>query len=144
MKPLKSLSLLIAGGALLASSLAAAESYTLFIYETNADIALRADTEKAPAYWAAYAAFSQQLEQAGVLRGGAALQPDELAHTVRLTDGKPQIQAGAHARSREPLGGYFVIDVADLAAATAWAEKAPGAATGAVEVRPAYPAPTMR
>jgi hypothetical protein len=41
------------------------------------------------------------------------------------------------------LGGFFVIDVADVSAATDWAAKLPAAETGAVEIRSAISAPGM-
>lgn len=53
---------------------------------------------------------------------------------------KRQVQDGPFADTKEQLGGYFVIDVADLDAALEWAERAPCAATGGVEVRPVFTA----
>ncbi|MBY0569400.1 MAG: YciI family protein [Hyphomonadaceae bacterium] len=37
---------------------------------------------------------------------------------------------------KEQLGGFYLIEVENLDAALAWAEKCPGAATGSIEVRP--------
>lgn len=124
---------------------APAEEFTLMIYETPADLALRTDAVAAgPAYWQAYAQYSEALKAAGVLRGGAALAGDEGVVAVTAAGEAP----GAHARfgdgQQTQLGGYFVVDVADRDAAVAWARKAPALARGgAVEVRPAYPAPAM-
>ena len=116
---------------------ARAEQYTLMIIETPAELALREDTEKGPAYWNAYADFSRAMQTAGVLRGGAALAVDDrVRHVVgdqrRAAAGKDSVR----------LGGYFVIDVANLDAAMAWAAKAPTRA--GVDVHPAYPAPAMQ
>ena len=41
------------------------------------------------------------------------------------------------------LGGYFVIDVPDMAAAMEWASKVPAASTGQVEIRSGFAAPGM-
>lgn len=105
------------------------ETYTIFIYEADADFAARKDEKRGPAYWAAFAACGEQLKAAGVLRGGAALKSDALASTVEMRAGKRAVAAGAFAKSPIQLGGYF-IDVPNLEAALVWAERAPNAATG--------------
>lgn len=123
---------------------AAAAEFTIFLYETPADFALRTDASaKGHAYWTSYGAYAKALQDAGVLRGGAPLQPGTSARTLVVRDGKPVVTTGAYGRPELELGGYFKIDVADLDAALAWAAKAPAAGTGAVEVRPGFPAPGM-
>jgi hypothetical protein len=131
------------GLALAAASAVRAEPYTILIYETAEDFAARTDAKRAPAYWAAFARYGEQLKAAGVRRGGAALQPGGQAHTVQVRAGQRAVTAGAFAKSPLHLGGYFSIDVPSLEAALGWAERAPNAATGSVEVRPAFPAPGM-
>jgi len=84
---------------------------------------------------AAYQAYSEALNKAGVFRGGSSLQPASTATTVRVANGKTQVLDGPFAESKEQLGGYFLIDVADLAAAHSWAARCPGASHGVVEVR---------
>ena len=68
--------------------------------------------------------------------GGSALQPPAVATTVRQRDGKRQVQDGPYAETKEQLGGYYEIEVADLDTALDWAARCPAASTGAVEVRP--------
>jgi hypothetical protein len=85
---------------------------------------------------AAYMAYSEALRKAGVLRGSIGLQPSSTATTVRLADGKPQVLDGPYADTKEQFGGYFIIDVADLDAALAWAARCPAVGHGVVEVRP--------
>jgi hypothetical protein len=112
---------------------ALAEPFVLLIHETPDRIALRADAGAAgQAYWAGYAEFGKAAAEAGVLRGGAAMVP------------VPVGQVGtAAAPAALVLGGFFLIDVADAAAATEWAAKLPAAASGGVEVRAAVSAPGM-
>jgi hypothetical protein len=74
-----------------------------------------------------------------VLTSAGGLQPPSAASTVRLRDGRRLLQDGPFADTKEQLGGYFVIDVDDLAAALEWAERCPSAVDGAVEVRPLLP-----
>jgi len=83
-------------------------------------------------------AYTKALIDAGVMRGGNALHPAHTATTVRLRDGKRQVQDGPFAESKEQLGGYYIIDVPDLDSAIAWAAKSPAAKSGAVEVRPIF------
>jgi hypothetical protein len=78
---------------------------------------------------------------AGVVVGGNGLHPPHASTTVRMRDGKRQVQDGPFADTREQLGGYFVINVGSLDEALEWAGRAPCAATGATEVRPVLPPP---
>jgi hypothetical protein len=93
---------------------ASAETYTLFIYEAPADIALRTDAgPEGAAYWAAYSEFGALLGRDGVVRGGAPLIPQDGASTGELV-----------------LGGYFQIETASRAAAEAYAAEAPPSKRG--------------
>lgn len=98
----------------------------------------REETTGAPAapdmeVWHAY---TKAMVDAGVMRGGNALQPSLRAATVRMRAGRPDVQDGPYADSKEELGGYFVIEAPDMDAALEWAARNPAAAYGAVEVRP--------
>jgi hypothetical protein len=84
---------------------------------------------------AAYAAYTQALSAAGVLKGSNRLRPSGTATTLRTTNGKTQVLDGPFIDSKEQLGGYYLIDVADLDAALSWAGKCPGVGHGVVEVR---------
>ncbi len=87
---------------------------------------------------AAYRAYSEAMVSAGVMRGGERLHPSSAATVVRAPDGKTQVLNGPYAEIKEQLGGYYVIEVADLDAAITWASRCPGAAFGAIEVRPIW------
>jgi len=91
---------------------------------------------------AAYKAYTEALTKAGVLRGSNRLQPSSVATTVRVANGKPQVLDGPYVESKEQIGGYYLIDVADLDAAISWAARCPGASHGVVEVRPSWCMPT--
>ena len=90
---------------------------------------------------AAYMAFGEALAKAGVAKGSNRLQPTSAATTVRVANGKSQVLDGPYADSKEQLGGYFLIDVADLDAAISWAARCPASAHGVVEVRPIWSMP---
>jgi hypothetical protein len=113
-----------------------AEPFTLMIWETPDQIALRTETTAAgQAYWGGYMAFAEEAGAAGVLVGGAPL----------VTDAASIVTLGAAPAATGPLrlGGYFQIDVPDLAAAKDRAAKLPASQTGAVAIHPGYPVPGM-
>ncbi len=115
--------------------------YAILVYETPSELAAREDPARAPAYWAAYTAYSHALSAAGVAVGGAGLHAPSMATTVRLRGGQQHVQDGPFADTKELLGGLFLIDVANLDEALVWAARCPSAVTGAVEVRPQLPPP---
>lgn len=84
----------------------------------------------------AYRAYVEAMAKAGVLVGRNALQPTSTATTVRVENGKTLVLDGPYTDSKEQLGGYHLIDVADLDAAISWAARCPTALHGVVEVRP--------
>jgi hypothetical protein len=55
---------------------------------------------------------------------------------VRVRGGKTATTDGPFAETKEQLGGYYILDVANLDEAIRWAAKCPGAPTGSIEVRP--------
>lgn len=76
------------------------------------------------------------------LRGGAALHPTSTATTVRVTGGRGGevvTSDGPYAETKEVLGGFYLIECADLDEAIAVAAQIPAAWDGAVEVRPVLP-----
>ena len=83
-----------------------------------------------------YGVFGREAQEAGVLLGGEGLQPTATATTVRVRDGETLLTDGPFAETREQLGGYYLLDCADLDDANRWAAKIPDAANGAIEVRP--------
>jgi hypothetical protein len=87
---------------------------------------------------AAYRAYTEALQKAGVWKGSNRLQPTSAATTVRLANGKPHVLDGPYVESKEQIGGYYLIDVPDLDAAISWAARCPGAGHGTVEVRPVW------
>jgi hypothetical protein len=67
---------------------------------------------------------------------GDALQAADTATTVRLRGGKVQTMDGPFIETKEVLAGYYLLDCEDLDAAIKYAAMIPGAANGAIEVRP--------
>jgi hypothetical protein len=88
------------------------------------------------AIYAAHHSYSEQMRKAGVIRGGAELQPTTTATTVRFSNSRPSTMDGPFAETKEQLGGFYMIEVDNVDQAIAWAEKMPGMIEGAVEIRP--------
>ncbi|MBY0581631.1 MAG: YciI family protein [Sphingomonas sp.] len=82
------------------------------------------------------------MKNGAAIIGGNGLYPALTATTLRTTNGKHSIHDGPFAESREQLGGYYVVDAADLDAAIAIAKQVPLAGDGAIEIRPVLPGPT--
>jgi hypothetical protein len=112
--------------------------YLIMIYEDAAAFAKRTSPD-APKLFGAYQAYSDALREAGAFVGGAPLQPPHTATTVRLQNGKRQVQDGPMADTKEQLGGYYLIEAPTLAAALDWGARCPAASYGTVEVRPIMP-----
>jgi hypothetical protein len=92
--------------------------------------------EEAQAEHPKWFAYTQALQEAGVMVAGDALQPVETATSVRIQDGETVVSDGPFAETKEVLGGYYIIDVPDLDEALKWAARMPSAPRGPVEVRP--------
>ena len=83
-----------------------------------------------------YMAFTKDVQEKRVMVAGDALQPVATATTVRVRGGKTETTDGPFAETKEQLGGFYAVNVADLDEACAWAAKIPAAKTGSIEVRP--------
>ncbi len=81
-----------------------------------------------------YQAFGKEFGER--IKGGNALQPTATATTVRVRNGKRLTTDGPFAETKEQLGGYYLVEAANLDEAIATAEKIPGARYGSIEVRP--------
>ena len=85
---------------------------------------------------AAFHDYAKALDDAGVLLSAEVLQTVGSATSVSVRQGKLQVQDGPFADTKEAFAGIFMLDVPDLDAAIALAEKCPAAQWGTVEIRP--------
>ncbi len=81
--------------------------------------------------------YNAELEKAGAWVFGCGLAPASSATVVRATAGDVSMTDGPYAETKEQMGGFWIIQAADLDAALDWAGKAAAACEGPVEVRPA-------
>lgn len=111
--------------------------YLLMIFANEAD-EMNMSPEDMGQLMAEYGRFSEEVETAGVHRGGERLRPTSDATTVRVRDGQTSTTDGPFAETKEAFGGYYMIDVPNLDEAIAWAAKIPSAKYGTVEIRPIW------
>lgn len=83
-----------------------------------------------------YKLFTQDIVKTGHFKAGDALDSIATATTVRVRDGKSVTTDGPFAETKEQLGGYYVLECADLDEAIQIAARCPGAHHGTVELRP--------
>lgn len=77
-----------------------------------------------------------ELHASGKFLAASPLQSVAVATSVRVRGGKRMVTDGPFAETHEQLGGYFLIEAADLDEAIEIAGRIPGARKGTVEVRP--------
>jgi hypothetical protein len=82
------------------------------------------------------AALNEDIKKAGAWVFAGGLEPADTATVVREQNGDILTTDGPFIEGKEHIGGFWVIQVADLDEALAWAKKATVACRGAVEVRP--------
>jgi hypothetical protein len=80
--------------------------------------------------------YSDSMNQAGVQHITEALHPTSTSTTVRVREGKKVTTHGPFAETKEQLGGFYLIEAANLDEAIEWAARCPAAQWGTIEVRP--------
>ena len=110
--------------------------YALLFYTGGPDTISATEREK---WMARMAKWTEELRAAGVFKTSMRLAPSSASTCVRSgTGGGLLVTDGPFADSKEYVGGFTIIDVADLDAALAWARRCPIAEAGTVEVRPQF------
>ncbi|PSL02108.1 hypothetical protein CLV30_11163 [Haloactinopolyspora alba] len=106
--------------------------YALMIYADPGSQEALSDAERA-AVFEEYSVLADDPRRVG----GAQLQSAETATNVRVDGGRTLMTDGPFADTKEVLGGFFLIEAADLDEALEFAARIPAARLGgAVEVRP--------
>ncbi|MDO9337098.1 MAG: YciI family protein [Caulobacter sp.] len=111
--------------------------YMILIYEPESAFEGEVGERRLTDIVGKHMTLAAELIAAGIQKSGAGLQPVHTASTV-VTDaaGAQSLHDGPFAETHEQLGGYYLIEVADLDAALAIARRVPVAPGGKVEVRP--------
>jgi hypothetical protein len=114
--------------------------YALLIYVEPWETTSEQDRE----VMEAYNAFTQEVTEAGAMRGGEALHESKMATSVRVRNGQTLVTDGPFAETKEEFGGFYMVEAENLDEAIKWAAKIPGAVRGTIEVRPVvdFPSPS--
>ena len=120
--------------------------YAMLVYgdqsawaELDEDEAARLRSESMPRWLALF----EEMGKADPAVEGRELAAASDAKVVRVVDGDRVVTDGPFAETKEWLGGYYVIEAADLDAALDHASRVPNAGYGHVEVRPVMQVPGM-
>jgi hypothetical protein len=109
--------------------------YLLSVHGSDEDVAAVPAEEMHKAY-AQVDSFNVELQSSGAWVFAGGLQPSSTATVVKVENGETITTDGPYAETKEQLGGFWIIEVADLDAALEWARKGSAACMGPVEVRP--------
>ena len=115
--------------------------YALLIYSAEPTEAVPEDLMAAE--MDGYRKFGQHLTDRGANLGGEALDNTATATTVRVQDGQTITTDGPFAETKEALGGFYLVDAADLDEAIGYAALIPAATHGSIEIRPIWEVPYM-
>jgi hypothetical protein len=107
--------------------------YLLSVYMEGQDAPSPEDMERS---YKDVDVLNEELKAEGVWVFAGGLHPADTATTVKMKDGEVLTTDGPFAETKEQLGGFWIIEAADLDAALAWARKATVACQGPIEVRP--------
>lgn len=106
--------------------------YMLLIYLDE----LALDEAEREACYVESTQLAQEIKSNGQYLAANPLYPTAAATSVRVREGRRLVTDGPFAETREQLGGYFLIDAADLDQAIGIAARIPMARKGTVEIRP--------
>lgn len=109
--------------------------YMCLIYSTEGTGPQPGTDEWGP-FMQGYQDFTTKVRDDGKLVSGDALQPTQTATTVSMRDGKMHTTDGPFAETKEQLGGYYLLDCADLDEVMSYAALIPTSAFGRIEIRP--------
>ena len=108
--------------------------YLLSVYMTGDEAEMSEDEMQK--VFAQVDTFNDEVRTAGAWVFAGGLHPATSATVVRAQDGEVLTTDGPFAETKEQLGGFWIIEAADLDAALAWAARGSAACMAAVEVRP--------
>ncbi len=94
--------------------------------------------------WAAVGAFNEQAMADGSFVFAGGLEDQSAATTVDPRSGTPMLSDGPYLKTKEYVGGLWIIEVADREAALDWARRASMACQEVLEVRPFVAGPPER
>lgn len=87
---------------------------------------------------------ADEMERDGTLLQTEMLQDTRTARSIRVRNGRKTVLDGPFAETKEVLGGFNIIEAADIDEAVRIADRFPWSRTGSIEVRPILEIATVR
>ncbi len=115
--------------------------YMLLIYGDEKNWQAMGEAQQG-AIFGEYMKFTQEIVQSGHFKAGDPLEDTDAATTVRVREGRTLTTDGPFAETKEQLGGYYIVEAANLDEALKIAARVPSARWGSIEVRPIAKVPT--
>jgi hypothetical protein len=110
--------------------------FMLMFNSPASDLERSAEDPESRDYWESWRLYMKDVYSAGIVKSGNALASPFSGTTIRMREGKRQVQDGPFADTKELLGGYLIIEVPSIDEAMSWATKSPSSASGSTEIRP--------
>jgi hypothetical protein len=82
--------------------------------------------------------WSEEMQRRGILLDSTGLRPPDDATTVRVREDQVLLTDGPFAETKDQIGGFSMIECANLDEAVEVAAKHPWARAGKIEVRPVF------
>ncbi|WP_205808457.1 YciI family protein [Micromonospora sp. HNM0581] len=108
--------------------------YALVIFHDEAGQLSPAEIDEQPQH----RAWLEEVRRRGAFAGGRRLHSGRSGRTVRSRTGRTLVTDGPFSEAREQVGGFVLLDCADLDEAVELAALHPFATLGAIEVRPVW------
>ena len=108
--------------------------YALLIYEDESVFGAEKDNPVLTEIVGKHRAFAEGLGEKRI--GGSGLAGTHAATTIRVAGDARTVHDGPFAETKEQLGGFYLIEAADLDEAMEIARRVPMLAEGSIEIRP--------
>src|SRR6266540_6423076 len=110
--------------------------YLLSVHNVAGEVGEPMTDEETQQSWKQIQALNEEMKSAGAWVFGGALHEPDTATVVRVSGGEVVTTDGPFVEAREHLGGFYIIEAADLDAALGWASKVTRTISAPIEVWP--------
>jgi len=110
--------------------------YMLSVHSRDGEAGPAMTAEEIQESWSRISALEEDLKATGAWVFSARLHEAGTATVVRVANGEVLMTDGPFAESKDHLGGFYIIEAADLDAALVWAARVTSAVGHPIEVRP--------
>jgi hypothetical protein len=110
--------------------------YMLSVHSVDGEPREPTTNEQTQHSWQEVQALEAEMKSAGAWVFSGRLHGADTATVVRVSDGEVLTTDGPFVEAREHLGGFYIIEAADLDAALGWASKVTRTISAPIEVWP--------